>query len=133
MELKNIYIFEWLNDEELSYFDTIAKKQSFKKGDIIINEWDSSNENAYIIESWFVEVFHKWNKLATINEWDIFWEIALIINEPRQSSIIAWDDLKVLAFNRNDFIMLYKKSWNFDKIRNKIFTRIKKSFYWVKD
>ncbi|MCK9272283.1 cyclic nucleotide-binding domain-containing protein [Candidatus Gracilibacteria bacterium] len=133
MDLKNIYIFEGLSDEELSYFDTIAKKQSFKKGDFIISEGDKSNDNAYIIESGFVEVFHKGEKLATINEGDIFGEIALIVNEPRASSVIAGDDLKLLAFNRNDFVMLYKKSGNFEQIRNKIFQRIKKSFYGIKE
>ena len=133
MELKNIYIFEWLNDEEIQYFDTIAKRQFFKKWEIVINEWDACNDIAYIIEFWSVDVFYKGEKVSSIPEWGIFWEIALIINEPRSASIIAAQDLKVLEFHRNDFIMLYKKSWNFEEIRNKILSRIKKNFYWVKE
>lgn len=133
MDLKNIYIFGWLSDEEIQYFDAIAKRQFFKKWETIINEWDACNDIAYLIESGSVDIFYKGEKVSTILEWSIFWEIALIVNEPRSATVIASEDTKVLEFHRNDFIMLYKKSWNFEEIRQKIFQRIKKNFYWVKE
>ncbi|EKD66102.1 MAG: hypothetical protein ACD_49C00064G0005 [uncultured bacterium (gcode 4)] len=133
MDLKNIYIFSWLSDEELSYFEFIASKKFFKKWEIIIKEWDDCNDSAYIIESGSVDVFHKGEKLATINEWDIFWEIALIINEPRLATIIAGEDTKTLVFQKNDFLMLYKKSGNYEEIKERILHRIKNSFYGIKE
>lgn len=133
MDLKNIYIFGWLNEEELSYFEFISKEKIFKKWEIIIKEWDDCNDSAYIIESGSVEVFHKGEKLSTIGEWDIFWEIALIVNEPRLATVIASEDTKVLVFQKEDFLMLYKKSGNYEEIKEKILHRIKNTFYWVKE
>ena len=132
MELKDLYIFEWLSEAELSYFALITQNEEFKAWSIIIKEWDESNDKAYIIESWEVEVFLWWEKISTLWVWDIFWEIALITHEPRTATVKANWNVKVITLSKENFIMLYEKSWKYDEIRNKILKRIKDNFYGIK-
>ncbi|EKE27339.1 MAG: Sensor protein [uncultured bacterium (gcode 4)] len=133
MAKDNIYIFEGLSKEEISYFILMSETQYFKKWDKIIVEWDTSNNKAYIIEKWSVEVHKDWEKIATLWEWEIFWEIALIINEPRTATVMAKDDIEALVLNKDDFIMLYQKSWQYQEIKDRILERIRNNFYGIKE
>lgn len=133
MQKENIYIFEWLSNEEISYFILMSETQFFKKWEMIIRQWEASNDKAYIIESWRVEIIIDDEKVAEIWEWEIFGEIALIINEKRTASVVAKENTEVLVLDKNEFLMLYQKSWNFQNIKDKILERIKKNFYWIKE
>jgi len=133
MQNENIYIFEGLSKEEVSYFVLMSETQFFKKGEMIIREWDKSNNKAYIIESGRVEVIKDDEKVAEIWTWEIFWEIALIINEPRTASVVALENTEVLVLDKDDFIMLYQKSGNFQHIKDRILGRITNNFYGIKE
>lgn len=133
MQNENIYIFEGLSKEEISYFVMMSETQFFKKWDMIIKEWDSSNDKAYIIESWRVEIRKDWEQIAQIWVWEIFWEIALIINEKRTASVVAMENTEVLVLDKTDFLVLYQKSGNFQHIKDKILERIKNNFYGIKE
>lgn len=133
MQNENIYIFEGLSKEEVSYFVLMSETQFFKKGEMIIKEKDKSNNKAYIIESGRVEVIKDDEKVAEIWTWEIFWEIALIINEPRTASVVALENTEVLVLDKDDFIMLYQKSGNFQHIKDRILERIKNNFYGIKE
>lgn len=133
MDKKYIYIFEGLSKEEISYFVMMSETQFFKKWDMIIKQWDKSNDKAYIIESGRVEVKIDWEQIAQIWAWEIFWEIALIINEPRTASVIAMENTEVLVLDKSDFLALYQKSGNFQQIKDRILERIKNNFYGIKE
>lgn len=133
MSKEKLYIFEWLTKEEVSYFTLMSEVELFKKWDRIISEWDASNDRAYIIEEWSVDIFKKWEKIASLWKWELFWEIALIVNEPRTASVIANDNTEVLVLRKDDFLMLYQKSWQYQMIKDKILERIKNNFYWIKE
>lgn len=133
MKNENIYIFEGLSKEEVSYFVLMSETQFFKKGEMIIREKDKSNNKAYIIESGRVEIIKDNEKIAEIWTWEIFWEIALIINEPRTASVVALENTEVLVLDKDDFIMLYQKSGNFQHIKDRILERIKNNFYGIKE
>lgn len=133
MSKEKLYIFEWLTKEEVSYFTLMSEMELYKKWDKIISEWDVSNDRAYIIEEWWVDIFKKWEKIANLGKWELFWEIALIVNEPRTASVIANDKTEVLVLRKDDFLMLYQKSWQYQMIKDKILERIKNNFYWIKE
>lgn len=132
MELKDIYIFEWLKKEELLYFSLMTQNVEFKKWNTILKEWEKSNEMAYIIESWEVDIFIKWEKISSLWDWEIFWEIALITNDLRTATVKATRPTKIMTLYKDDFLMLYEKSWNNVDIKQKILKRIKNNFYWIK-
>lgn len=133
MNKENIYIFEGLSKEEISYFILMSVVEKYKKWDTIITEWEKSNDRAYIIEKWSVEVSKEWERIARIGTWEIFWEIALIINEPRTASVKALEETEVLVLLRDDFLMLYQTSGHYQEIKDKILERIKNNFYGIKE
>lgn len=132
MNKENIYIFEGLSSEEISYFILMSETKFYKKWEYIIKEWDPCNDKAYIIEKWSVSVEKNGEKIATIQAGDIVWELALITNEPRTATVIADDDVEVLELLKDDFLMLYQRSGNYQLIKDRILERIKDNFYWIK-
>lgn len=122
-QIRKLYIFEWLDEDFLKGFLKNSKVKNFKKNEIVINQWDESNV-AYILISWIVSVF-KWVKnISTIFEWDIFWEISLVLNEKRTASIKAETDIKVLVFSK-EFLNEYLDNYpNWSYIKNTILNRI---------
>lgn len=91
------------------FFDEV----NLKKWDKIFNEWEVNN-NLYIIESWKVSVEKYLNKnkketkiLWYLKECDIFWEWSLNNNNPKEVSIIACSNLKLLKINAKDWIELF--------------------------
>ncbi|MDD2566298.1 MAG: cyclic nucleotide-binding domain-containing protein [Candidatus Gracilibacteria bacterium] len=133
MNKENVYIFDGLSKEEISYFILMSETQFFKKGDAIIKEGEVSNNKAYIIEKGSVEVSKEGERIAQLEAGDIFGEIALIMNEPRTATVKALEDLEVLTLLKDDFIMLYQKSGQYQEIKDKILERIKNNFYGIKE
>ncbi len=121
--LKKLYIFEDVNDEIIKDFINNSISKEFKKWDIVIKEWEKST-NAYILLNWIIWIY-KWEKnISTIFEWDIFWEIALILNEPRTATIKAETDIKTLVLNNDFFENFLKNSKNWEYIKTTILNRI---------
>lgn len=121
--LKKLYIFEDVNDEIIKDFINNSILKEFKKWETIIKEWENSN-NAYILLNWIVWIY-RWEKnISTIFEWDIFWEIALVLNEPRTATIKAETDIKTLVLNNDFFEEFLKSSQNWEYIKTTILNRI---------
>ena len=55
--------------------------------------------------------------------------MALITNEARSAQIVAASNVEVLAFGRDEFLMLYKQSSLYEDIKKKILMRVKNNFY----
>ncbi len=55
--------------------------------------------------------------------------MALITNEPRSAKVVSNCPTEVLAFNREEFLMLYKQSDLYEEIKKKILLRVKENFY----
>ncbi len=127
--MENIYIFDWLSKQEIAYFLLMWQNKVFKKWEIIIKEWESSNNQAYVIKSWSVNISKLWQYITNLKSWDIFWELALIVDEPRFATVTAHEDTEVLIFIKDDFLMLCQKSAKYEEIKNKILSRIKDNFY----
>lgn len=107
----------------------MSETMRFVSGSRIILEWAFSDNRAYLIESGGVDVFRKDAKVDSLHSGDIFGEMALIADEPRSATIIANIDTEVLVFNKDEFLMLCKKSGLYDDIKWKILGRVKDNFY----
>lgn len=69
------------------------------------------------------------NRIATLHAGDLCGELALITDEPRTATVTAAEDSELLVFYKDEFLMLYKKSDQYENIKHKILTRIKENFY----
>lgn len=124
-----LYIFEGLTQKEIAYFIMMSETLRFDMGSTIISEWDTSDNRAYLIESGSVDVYRHDTKIDSLHAGDIFGEMALIADEHRSATIITNTDTEVLVFNKDEFLMLCKKSWLYEEIKWKILRRVKDNFY----
>lgn len=122
--LKDIYIFEWIEKNLIEKIVDNSRRTTFERWEYIIKEWEKSNWFAYIIQSWKVEVEKDNQKIAIINEGNIFWEIALITNESRTASIKAITPLTLLQINKELLKSIIKDFKNWKDIQIKLFERI---------
>jgi CRP/FNR family transcriptional regulator, cyclic AMP receptor protein len=123
-----LYIFDGLTSDEVNYFALMCDPVDFAVGDIILNEWDASDDRAYFIEEWTVSVIKGQDIVATLGVGDLFGEIALITNDARTATIVAKSKVQALSLHRDDFLMLAKKSGRFPQIQQEIFRRIQENF-----
>lgn len=105
-----LYIFEGLTQKEVAYFIMMSETLQFSKGATILSEEDISDDRAYLIESGSVDIYRHNKKVDSLHAGDIFGEMALIADEARSATIIANTDTEVLVFNKEEFLMLCKKS-----------------------
>ncbi|MDD5197866.1 MAG: cyclic nucleotide-binding domain-containing protein [Candidatus Gracilibacteria bacterium] len=128
-EKKGLYIFEGLTQKQIAYFIMMSETLHFNKGATIISEGDVSDNRAYLIESGSVDIYRHDAKIDSLHAGDIFGEMALITNEPRTARVVSNTDTEVLAFNKDEFLMLYKQSGLYEDIKSKILMRVKDNFY----
>ena len=127
LKLKDIYLFESIDDNLICYIIDNARRVEYVEGDSVIYEWQASDNNAYIIQSGKAIVEKEWEKIASLKEWDIFWEIALITNEKRTATIRAETDLILLKINKELLHKIIKEFKNWKKIQEEIIKRIKEN------
>lgn len=123
------YIFEGLTSKEMAYFIMMSETLHFRKQDVIMSEGDESDNRAYFIESGSVDVYRQGSKIASLHSGDVFGELALVADEPRSATVVSNDDLEVLVFSKDEFILLCKKTGIYDDIKWKILSRVKDNFY----
>lgn len=121
--LKDLYIFEWFEKDFLEKIITSTERKFFKSWTIVLKEWNIS-KNAYVLVKWIVSIFIKWKNINTIFEWDIFWEIWLVMDEPRTATVKAETDIEILVINKELFSEILKRIPDWDYIKNTILNRI---------
>ena len=100
LKLQDIYIFQDLDKELINFVIDNSKTIEFPAWEYVIKQWEKPDWNAYIIRDWIASLEIDGRKIKTFKKWDIFWEIALITDEPRTASILAITDLKLLKINK---------------------------------
>lgn len=103
-DIYDLQIFSGIEKNEIDDLIKNLRKEIFKKGEIIIRQWEKSNWKWYIILSWEVSVEISWEKIASLVAWNIFWEIALLNEEERTATIIAETDLELLVLSQETII-----------------------------
>lgn len=122
-KIRNLYIFEWFEEEFLNKILDKSKIENFSKWEYIIKEWEIS-KSAYVIVNWIVSVEKKSKVVNTIFEWDIFWEISLVTNEKRTASVKAETDLKLLILEKEVLFEILRNVPNWEIIQKTILNRI---------
>ena len=83
-----------------------------KAGETIFTEGDAATE-LYAIESGRVEI-HQGNRLlATVDENEIFGEMALVDPAPRSATAIAATDVRLVRVSKKQFLSLVSRSPTF--------------------
>lgn len=110
--LRNMKLFELLNETELRQVEKTLKKKHFKKGARIIDEGDKT-ESIYLVASGELNVCRtvrgKARELATFRAGDHFGEVSFIDGKPRSASIVANCDSELLLLSRSAFDQLLTK------------------------
>ena len=128
--LKDIYLFKDISPEFINLIIDNSRRMEVKAGEIILSEWTPSNDEAYIIQEWEVEVSIKWEVIKTLAAPEIFWEIALITDEVRTATVEAKTDLILLRINKTLLHTILKEFQNWAEIqrimRERILENLKK-------
>jgi len=124
LKLKDIKLFEWIDLDYIKLIIDNSRRVEYKKDDVILVEWEESNGSAYIIQDWSVKVTIRWELINTIGEWGVFWEIALITDEPRTANVIANSDLVLLKIDKELLHTIIKEFKNWSEIQKELMKRI---------
>ena len=125
---ENVFNLEIFKGIEKSVIEKIIEKcpeKDFNDWDKILTEWQDSNGEWYIIKSWSVSISINWNEVSILNEWNIFWEIALLNEEKRTATVTAKWNIKVLILNVDDLINMINNGDN--TINKTIMNRIEEN------
>ncbi|KAF4669237.1 hypothetical protein FOL47_002626 [Perkinsus chesapeaki] len=102
--LRSVPVFNPLDAYELSQVADALKTESFKNGDIIVQQGDPGDQ-FYLVESGTCEAF-KNGKEKSVRDYaigDYFGELALLRNAPRAATIKATSDATCLVIERRAF------------------------------
>ena len=121
----NLEIFKWIDKSVVEDIILAAPEKEIGSGEIILLEWSPSNWEWYIIKSGKVKVLIKWQKVAELHSWDIFWEIALLNEEERTATIEAIDDTEIIILTLDSLISLINNDAN--NINKEIIRRIEEN------
>lgn len=98
--VKKLKIFEWIDEAIVETILSQAQREEFWPGQIIIEQGEHPDGKGYIIESGTVDVWVNGKQTAVLRTWDIFWEIALLNEEPRTASIITKETTQVIVLSQ---------------------------------
>lgn len=121
----SLEIFKWISRDIVEKIILNCEDRFFKEWETIINEWDQSNWEWYILKNWNVSIRIWEQKIAELSSGDIFWEIALLNEEQRTASIKAISDIEVIVLTYDNLIEMIDHDENF--INKKIMSRIEEN------
>ncbi|GIW22874.1 MAG: Crp/Fnr family transcriptional regulator [Candidatus Sericytochromatia bacterium] len=112
--LKDVPLFNHLNNNDLEQIANICSERFFEKGKIIFYEEDLGT-SFYIIVSGQVKIVMVSNEgkehiLGLLKERDFFGEISLLDGEPRSATAIALEDTETITITRDDFTRLLRSN-----------------------
>ena len=108
--LKEVPIFEKLNDKELFQIKRLTHIRDYKLDEPIFKKL-SPGEGMYIILEGTVEIFEPESNIvfANLSSGDFFGELALLDEEPRSATAKATKPSKLIGFFRTDLLVLIKR------------------------
>lgn len=103
-----------LESYEFNQIAEVSIVKEFEKNKIIFYEQDQGT-NLYIIVSGQVKIVVNSNDgrehiLGFLKDKEFFGEISLLDGEPRSSTVIALEKVKVITINRNDFLKILRNN-----------------------
>lgn len=108
----NLKIFRWLNRETVEKIIYKCNVRVFENWWIIMEEWEESNWEWYIIKSWNIQIDIWWKKIAELWAWDIVGELSLLNEEKRSATAKAISDVEAIILTFNDLIEMINNDEN---------------------
>jgi putative ABC transport system ATP-binding protein len=126
--LRTVDLFKHLTPAELANVADRMHKRNYARGDVIIRQGDVGEEFFLIGRGSVSVTAHKAGgpdqQLATLGAGDVFGEMALLTDEPRNATVSAVDDLETYYLEKKDFREALEMSAAFkDQIRQVYFDR----------
>ncbi|HON55445.1 MAG TPA: Crp/Fnr family transcriptional regulator [bacterium] len=114
--LKNVSIFNQLDDENLELLSKKFVFQKIPKDTVIFKENDLGNQ-MFVIISGVVEVFKEYRKkrktLALLKRNDFFGEISVFTSLPRTASVQTLSNSEIIVLDQSDLINIIKNNYKF--------------------
>jgi uncharacterized membrane protein YdbT with pleckstrin-like domain len=134
--LRELYIFNALEDEEVRGVARIFEEQSFPGGKVIFEEGDPG-EYFYLIVSGRVDLASHEGHIGTLGRKDSLGEVALLQNRPRSATATTVEPCLMLRVDRNMFqrmLQRYPQVKKFLKVLTKSYALARrKDFRWLRD
>jgi CRP-like cAMP-binding protein len=107
--LGQIPLFEGLNKKELQFIASMTSEVSVRAGSTLVKQGEPGQE-AMVVETGSGVVIRDEEEIDTIGPGDVFGEMSLIVNQPRNATIRAASDMRVLVMNSREFSSVLSQS-----------------------
>lgn len=121
----NLEIFKWIDKSVIDSIIVECEERKYSSWEMIIIEWEESNWEWYILKTGKVSIWIGWVRVAELNAWNIFWEIALLNEEERTATVSALTDIEVIILSLDNLINMINN--DDDKINKTIIKRIEEN------
>jgi len=121
----NLEIFKWINKSVIDSIIIECEERKYSSWEMIIIEWEESNWEWYILKTGKVSIWIGWTRVAELNAWNIFWEIALLNEEERTATVTAITDIEVIILSIDNLINMINN--DDDTINKTIINRIEEN------
>jgi uncharacterized membrane protein len=111
--LKQIPLFELLDEEEVTVLSEQLDQKTFWAGQMIFQKGDAGG-TMYVVVTGKVEIFIKDNNnekvvLELVKSGELFGELSLLDNEPRSANALALEETIVFVVDHHDLEILFQK------------------------
>lgn len=111
--LRNVSLFESLNDEEIDALSTVTFTRTFGKDSVIILA-EEEGDTLFIIKEGEVKVSIVSEEgreviLSMMSAGAVFGELSLLDGKPRSANVVATEDTSLIMLRRTDFVQLIFK------------------------
>ena len=153
--LKSMDLFHAFSESEIEHLAKKLSAKLYKKGDLIVQQGDTTNKSLFIVKEGFLEVLIKNNegvseKVGWLSAGMFFGEMSLLTNEPRSASVMVEVDtilyeidfnmVKVLLENNEQLAfklseaLAFRQQKNLDKLNSQEDTSVEnlKSLFFSK-
>lgn len=107
--LGQIPLFEGLNKKELQFIASMTSEVSVRAGSTLVKQGEPGQE-AMVVETGSGIVIRDDKEIDTIGPGDVFGEMSLIVRQPRNATIRATSDMRVLVMNAREFSSVLSQS-----------------------
>lgn len=121
----NLEIFKGIDHDVIDGIIMQCEERNHSDGEMVIIEWEESNWEWYILKSGKVSISINSSKIAELNAWDIFGEIALLNEEERTATVTAIWDIIIIVLSLDNLIDMINNDDN--KINKTIMSRIEEN------
>lgn len=98
-------MFQALSKKDLAHVGRLAERLDIEDGRVLVKQGAPGHE-FFIIEEGSAKVVRHNRKVATLGAGDFFGELALLDGAPRDATVTAESDMKVIVLGRREFLGL---------------------------